>query len=174
MDIKKWIPSLRIALPSVLIGLMVIAAGIYLQSKRMEHKNRAIRIPGIVVDLDYIDSSEGFSIAPIIQFRSPQGKLIYFKSSVAMFPSGYSPGDNVMVLFDPISRKPMIDSPFVVYAPIILCSLLGGFFVLFGLSPYILATLIIKKKINIEKILEKQSNKVNPADVTRASRGFRR
>jgi len=153
MNIKKWIPSLRLTLPFVIVGLIIVGIGIYLQSKRLESKNRAVRVPGTVVNQDYIDSSEGFSIAPIVEFRTPEGKLTHFKSSVSALPSGFSPGDKVTVLFDPISGKCMIDSPFVIYAPIIFLGLLGSFFVFFGLAPYILAILIMKKKINVEKIL---------------------
>jgi hypothetical protein len=149
MKIKKWIPSLRFALPIFIVGLIIIGIGINLQSKRLDHKKRSILVSGTVIDLDSVDTSEGFSITPVIECRSPKGQLIQFKSDVSSLPSGYTPGDKVMVLFDPISGKCIINSPFVIYAPIILSGLLGGFFVFFGIAPYILTILIAKKKINM-------------------------
>ncbi len=81
----------------------------------------------------------GEAMAPLVQFRDPNGKTIKFTADIASSPPSHHVGEAVTVLYDPRTGRSMIDSFSTIYGPFALFLALGGFFVLFGAFPFIFA-----------------------------------
>jgi hypothetical protein len=92
----------RFAMPLLLLaGVGLILLGAHLHKQTESFLARAVRGPGVVVDLDAGDSTDGSTTyAPVVEFES-EDRRHRFKDSIASNPPMYRIGESVGVLYDP-------------------------------------------------------------------------
>jgi hypothetical protein len=95
------------AFTSFAMGLVFGIYTVSLVRKTSSFLSRAIRLPGVVVEL-YASGSEG-ELAPRYTFRGPDGKPRTELSAIASNPPRYMRGQAVEVLFDPLSEESQLD-----------------------------------------------------------------
>ena len=92
----------RFILPILfLAGVGLLFLGVHLHQKTGEFLARAVRAPGVVVEMATNHSSDGAdTYAPVVEFEHQGGKYT-FKDSMASNPPSYRRGEAVGVLYDP-------------------------------------------------------------------------
>jgi hypothetical protein len=85
----------------VLAGVGLLFLGVHLHQKTAAFLARAVRAPGVVVEMATNDSSDGGSTyAPVVEFEH-EGRKYKFKDSISSNPPSYRRGQAVGVLYDP-------------------------------------------------------------------------
>ncbi|MCL1038546.1 DUF3592 domain-containing protein [Shewanella submarina] len=82
----------------IVIGILLMALGIYLFTKTQEFIDRAVPVQGVVIEL--VDTGEG-SMAPVVEYRDEAGQQHIFKSNTSSKPPSHEEGETVLVLYDP-------------------------------------------------------------------------
>ena len=91
----------RFALPILLIGgVGLLFLGAHLHLKTGIFLERAVRAPGVVVEMAANHSSDGNTYAPVVEFEH-EGRTYRFKDSISSNPPSYRTGEAVGVLYDP-------------------------------------------------------------------------
>jgi hypothetical protein len=92
----------RIVLPVlVLAGVGLLFLGVHLHQKTAAFLARAVRAPGVVVEMATNHSSDGGdTYAPVVEFEH-QGRKHTFKDSISSNPPSFRRGEAVGVLYDP-------------------------------------------------------------------------
>jgi len=92
----------RIVLPIlVLAGVGLLFLGVHLHKKTGEFLAKAVRAPGVVVEMATNHSSDGAdTYAPVVDFEH-QGRKYTFKDTISSNPPSFRRGEAVGVLYDP-------------------------------------------------------------------------
>ena len=92
----------RIVLPIlVLAGVGLLFLGVHLHKKTGEFLAKAVRAPGVVVEMATNHSSDGAdTYAPVVEFEH-QGRKYTFKDTISSNPPSFRRGEAVGVLYDP-------------------------------------------------------------------------
>jgi len=91
----------RMAIPVLLLaGIGLLFLGAHLYRTTSAFLDRAIHVPGVVVQMATNHSSDGNTYAPVVEFEH-EGKKYKFKDSVSSNPPSYRTGEPVVVLCDP-------------------------------------------------------------------------
>jgi len=115
------------------IGLGLLAGAFAIWRSNANFAAHASRADGTVTDLSYHRSSKGGSYYPIVQFTTPDGRVVHISGSSGSNPASYSRGDHVTVLYNPASpEQARIDSfGEQMFAPLLLAGM-GLVFALLG------------------------------------------
>ena len=100
--IAKQQKANRFAPPILLLaGVGLLFLGVHLHQKTAAFLARAVRAPGVVVEMATNHSSEGNSTyAPVVGFEH-DGRKYTFKDTISSNPPSYRRGEAVGVLYDP-------------------------------------------------------------------------
>jgi len=111
------------------LGLgMLIGGGVFLKSTS-DFMATAQRAEGRVIDLEYRRSGEGGAYYPVVRFRGASGEEVTFRSRVGKRPPGYSQGDPVVVLYDPLDpSEAKVESFFELWFGALILGILGSLF----------------------------------------------
>lgn len=116
---------------------------------------------GVVLELKPVESSStnsgGYTYAPVVKFKTPDGKNIHFKSSTSSNPPEFSVGQTVPVLYNRSNpQEAQVDSFVQLW---LLPTVFGGFGIIFmGVgATLIVSSLLSKKK---EKWLQENGQKI--------------
>jgi hypothetical protein len=90
----------RVSYVFVLIGLAMLGGGIYWASNVKTFVDRAIAVPGTVIDLESSRSSDSTSYFPVVKYKTRSGQERTFRSSSGSNPPGFAVGETVEVLYD--------------------------------------------------------------------------
>ena len=91
----------RFAVPILLLGgVGLLFLGAHLHQKTGMFLARAVRAPGVVVEMARNHSSHNDTYAPVVEFEH-QGGTYRFKDSIGSDPPSYRIGQAVGVLYDP-------------------------------------------------------------------------
>jgi len=95
----------RFAVPILLLGgVGLLFLGAHLYRNTATFLERAIWVPGVVVQMATNHSSNGNTYAPVVEFQH-EGKKYRFKDSVSSNPPSYRTGEAVGVLCDPANPR---------------------------------------------------------------------
>jgi hypothetical protein len=125
----------RIVLPVlVLAGVGLLFLGVHLHQKTAAFLARAVRAPGVVMEMATNHSSDGGdTYAPVVEFEH-DGRKYTFKDTISSNPPSYRRGQAVGVLYDPDQpRDARIDRGRWNKAVPILIGGFGGLLCLLGL-----------------------------------------
>ncbi len=108
-----------------LAGLGLIAAGIALVVHQRRFAQRAVHVPGTVVDMQAVassgDSDIGLTYRPVVRYPDRYGRPVEFTSNVGYSPARHRRGDTVRVLYDPDQPdKPRVAGAGTIAIPAIL------------------------------------------------------
>src|SRR5207237_8562762 len=91
----------RFAVPILLLeGVGLLFLGAHLHQKTGLFLARAVRGPGVVVEMARNHSIHDDTYAPVVEFEH-QGRTYRFKDSIGSDPPSYRIGQTVGVLYDP-------------------------------------------------------------------------
>ena len=94
--VNRFVPPIL-----VLAGVALLFLGVHLHQKNAAFLARAVRAPGVVVEMATNHSSDGGSTyAPVVEFEH-EGRKYTFKDSISSNPPSYRRGEAVGVLYDP-------------------------------------------------------------------------
>ncbi|MDH4207497.1 MAG: DUF3592 domain-containing protein [Anaerolineae bacterium] len=97
--------SLKGISPFVLIPLVVctpfLLIGLSEVYKVLQMERSWVSAPGTVVNNTIVAFATGASYAPVVEFRTMEGKTVRFVDSVGTIPPDYEVGTEVKVLYDP-------------------------------------------------------------------------
>jgi hypothetical protein len=96
------------------------------------------RTEGTIVELHWVSGRRGFSYAPAFRFTDEDGQTHTLVSSVASYPSPFSVGERIEVLYppgDPLHAK--IDSVGQLWRAQIACGVLGAALSVFPVQIYL-------------------------------------
>jgi uncharacterized protein DUF3592 len=95
----------RFAVPILLLGgVGLLFLGAHLYRNTATFLERAIWVPGVVVQMATNHSSNGNTYAPVVEFQH-EGKKYRFKDSISSNPPSYRTGEAVGVLCDPANPR---------------------------------------------------------------------
>lgn len=95
----------RLAVPILLFGgVALLFLGAHLYRNTVTFLERAIWVPGVVVQLVTNHSSNGNTYAPVVEFQH-EGEKYRFKDSISSNPPSYRAGQEVGVLCDPANPR---------------------------------------------------------------------
>jgi uncharacterized protein DUF3592 len=106
MEGAGWV-VLVVAALLVAVGLALLAAGTRTRAAARRFDARAVRVPGVVVELRLArgyrgpgDVSSGFWV-PVLEFTTADGRPIRTAAMYGSVPAPARPGDRVQVVYDP-------------------------------------------------------------------------
>jgi hypothetical protein len=88
----------------LLAGVGLLVLGAHLHQKTELFLARAVRAPGIVVEMAMSQSTDSNAYAPVVEFEHA-GKKHRFKDSIGSDPPSYRIGQGVAVLYDPADPR---------------------------------------------------------------------
>jgi hypothetical protein len=91
---RRWMFPLLL-----LVGIGMVAGGVYLGQRMKELQDHGLRTPGQVVGLEISRSSDSTSYHPKVSFKDSRGGAVTFRDSVGSNPPSYRTGDAVTVLY---------------------------------------------------------------------------
>ena len=97
---RKQRATARIATPVlILLGLGVVALGVYLGRSTFQLQTHGERAPGTVVFLELKTTLHGSTYYPVVQFATREGTAVQFRDGMGSNPPAYHEGDPVNVLY---------------------------------------------------------------------------
>jgi hypothetical protein len=98
---------LRIFVPVFgLVGLVFLAVASFSIRSEIQFRTGAIRVPGIVVEMERTRGSKGETMyRPVFQFADLNDRVHKVTGSVASSPPAYDTGESVTVLYRPESPE---------------------------------------------------------------------
>lgn len=118
------------------IGLGVLALGIYLGKERADFLDTALSAKGQVIDLNERRSDDSYVYYPVVEFNLPGTDQVFtFEHDSGSNPPSYSVGEEVTVLYAPDSPgTAIIDAGILNYMGAGIASLLGLIFSVVGIA----------------------------------------
>lgn len=132
---KQWKTG-RIVTPIlVLIGISVLALGVYLGRTISLLQSHGRRAQGAVVSLELEPTLHSSSYYPVVRFVTPDGAVVQFRDSSGSNPPSYHEGERVSVLYlhDSPERTAIIDRGWWNWLPPVVLCLLGTILALVAL-----------------------------------------
>jgi hypothetical protein len=119
---------------SVAIGVVVVAVGVFAYVSIRRFVDRAAKAPGTVVRVEFETNNEGGNtFRPVVEFRTPAGARVEFKSRLSTSPASYDVGDSVKVLYEANApNRAEIDAFLPLWLPALLCGIIGAVFLAVG------------------------------------------
>ena len=125
-----------------LLGIGMLAGGIYLYDRTKDFLDQAVTAPGIVIELKQEKSSDSnnnttYDYRPVVQFDTKDGQRIVFTSDTATNPPSYHTEDEVEVIYNP--KEPLdakINTFFSLWLGVILLLGLGAIFTIVGVNMF--------------------------------------
>ena len=97
---RKQRATARIVTPAlVLVGLGVVALGVYLGRSTFLLQTHGERVKGTVVFLELKTTLHGSTYYPVVQFATREGTAVQFRDGMGSNPPAYHEGDPVNVLY---------------------------------------------------------------------------
>lgn len=113
-----------------LVGIALLAGGIARVVWQHRFSQRAVRVPGTVISLQFVPSSGediGFTYRPVVRYLASHGGPAEFTPQIGYNPPRHRPGDAVVVEYDPIRPdKPRVAG----YGTVAIPAFLFGFGIL--------------------------------------------
>jgi hypothetical protein len=115
----------------------MLAGTVYMFVDTKAWLGRSVEAEGSVVEMVRVVDREthGSMFAPLVRFKTPDGKSIEFQSTTQSNPPSYYAGQTVTVLYDP--GKPnsaAIAGLFSIWGATIILGIIGSVFLLIGLA----------------------------------------
>ena len=119
-----------------LVGIAVLALGIYLGIERKNFLETALSTDGEVVELNRKRSDDSYVYYPVVEFSPPGStNTLTFEHDSGSNPPSYSVGESVEVLYDPQNpNEAIIDAGLMNWFGTGIASFLGLIFTLVGVS----------------------------------------
>jgi len=136
-DITRSSKNLKYVGPIfTLIGVGVLALGVYLGMERADFLQTALPADGEVIQLNERRSDDSYVYYPVVSFILPgTERTLTFEHDSGSNPPSYSVGEQVSVLYDPDNpQQAIIDAGLLNYMGAGIASLLGSIFALVGIS----------------------------------------
>ena len=101
MSVVKQILNSLIHGPIYLIvfGLIFFGIGAGLTYKQSSVERDGTQVPGEVVSLAENCDNDGCTYAPIVSFKTREGKMVSFESTYSSYPPAYEIGEKVTVIY---------------------------------------------------------------------------
>src|SRR5262245_30306993 len=126
------------------IGLLVLAGTVWMAIDTRAWLARSVEAEGSVVEMIRVVDRDTYSsmFAPLVRFRTADGKSIEFQSTTQTNPPAYYAGQAVTVRYDPARpNSAAIAGLFSIWGATMILAVLGVMFTGFG----ILATMISRR-----------------------------
>jgi Protein of unknown function (DUF3592) len=96
----------------LIVGLGMLTGGFFIWRAHADFAAHAVSADGEVTDLAYRSSSKsGGTYSPVVQFTTPDGKIVHMTGSTGSSSPSYARGDHVRVLYDRANpERAQIDS----------------------------------------------------------------
>lgn len=99
---KKKTAELFASTIFLVVGIAISSGGWYAYQSQKKFVAIAQKMPGVVKALEYRGSRKsGGSNYPVVEFQTPEGKTVSFRSDVGSNPASYDVGEQVEVLYNP-------------------------------------------------------------------------
>lgn len=104
----------------------------------LKANNNAIKVSGVVIALSEVNSNNGVTYAPVVEYTTQNSEHKFqFKSSSSANPPSYDVGERVDVAYSPDApQSGYIDTWFARWATVLISGLIGVAFVLFSLLAF--------------------------------------
>lgn len=120
----------------MVIGLGLIASGLYIYKNTKDFLDTAVTAEGLVVDL-VKSVNEGPIGAPIVVYQDASGRLATYRSSLSSSSPSFVRGDKVKILYNPNEelheQTALIDDFTHIWFTSIFLIVFGSFFALFAI-----------------------------------------
>ena len=137
------------------IGLGMLIGAYFLFTNTQDFLKSSLTTTGTVTELIRSKSNDSTTYRPVVEFKTPAGKLIEFTSSSGSNPPSYSRGEVVEVYYDESSpEKAKINGFFTLWGGVTILGLLGLIFFSVGASILVISR---KRNNNIEHLKVKGS-----------------
>lgn len=136
-DISRQSKGLKYAGPVfTVVGLLVMALGVYLGMERADFLETALTADGEVIKLIERRSDDSYVYYPVVEFKLPgSSDVLSFEHDAGSNPPSYSVGEQVQVLYEPGNpRNAIIDAGLFNWFAPGLASILGLIFASVGIS----------------------------------------
>jgi hypothetical protein len=89
------------------IGVLLLLGAAWSVSSTRTWIAHAIEVPGSVIEMVRVRDSDntGYMFAPVVRFKTVEGKSVEFESSFRSNPPAYRTGQAVSVLYDPAEPR---------------------------------------------------------------------
>ncbi|MBF7073221.1 DUF3592 domain-containing protein [Glaciecola sp. MH2013] len=119
----------------LLIGIALLFGAFLIYQNTLRFLETAVTSEGTVIELIRSTSNDSNTFAPVVEFETPNGRSIVFKSNSYRYPPAYMPGEKVEVLFAKNApNDARINGFFSLWGPEAILGLIGAGFFLFGFS----------------------------------------
>ena len=119
------------------VGGLILAGAAYLYLDTRAWLGRSVEAQGSVIEMvRVLDRETGSSsFAPLVRFRTADGRTVEFQSTFQSNPPAYSTGQTVTVLHDPIRpNSAAIAGLFSIWGATIILSAIGAILLAFGVA----------------------------------------
>ena len=133
-----------------LLGIGMLIGAFFLFSNTHNFLKSSLTTTGTVIKLISSKSDDSTTYRPVVEFKTPAGKIIEFTSSAGSNPPSYSKGEIVEVYYDEATpEKAKINGFFSLWGGVTILGILGAVFSTIGAS-LLIATR--QKSKNIERL----------------------
>lgn len=146
MKALKWVSIIFF-----LVGVGLLVGGIFSVKNTKQFLAAAVKASGVVerLELDSSRDSDGHyssTYFPVVQFQTPDGRSISFRSSSGSNPPAFAEGEAVQVLYDPsVPQRAKIDTFMSVWFGNLLLCVMGLLFSGIGGGMLYAAVLQVRK-----------------------------
>jgi hypothetical protein len=119
------------------IGVLILAGTVWMAVDTRAWLARSVAAEGAVVEMIRVVDRESLSssFAPLVRFRTADGKSIEFQSTAQSNPPAYYAGQTVTVLYDPAKpNSAAIEGLFPVWGATMILAAIGIMFTAFGVG----------------------------------------
>lgn len=127
------------------LGIGLLLGALWSVSNTRTFLKAAATAPGEVIELSRRLDDDGSTYAPVVRFRTPQGRPVEFTATAGSNPPAYSVGDQVQVFYD--ARRPeqaLLPDFFSLWG---LAAIIGGLGLAFALIGAFLLGLLLRGRI---------------------------
>lgn len=129
------------------VGVLMLAGAGYKLVDTRAWLARSIQAQGSVIDMVQIRDRDTGSItfAPLVRFRTADGRMVDFQSTFASNPPSHVTGEAVTILYDPMRPgSAAISGFFSIWLGTLILGIIGGVFVVFGVGAAFATRLLVR------------------------------
>jgi hypothetical protein len=117
------------------VGLLLLAAGAFVLWDSWNWLDNSVEAQGSVIEMVRIRDRDSGSVsyAPLVNFRTADGRTVEFQSAVSSNPPAYTVGETVRVLYDPDRpASAAVAGMFSIWGTAIIVGIIGAVFMAFA------------------------------------------